>query len=365
MIPAHAAAVRLHHLIAEASNQFNVVLLSDEADAYSKSSLKYFEGLFSVHLAGGRADHTGSGRVERIKNHSHAVIKAQLRMLAACYQPALVQIEFMELSKLIEVKEGAAPWLLTVHEAWTSTTAEGASDEDRYELALMKNFDAIITCCDEDAQRIDHAPVYVVPNGAAIGESSYVPSPELGPILFVGPFRYLPNLNGIQEFLERVYARLLRKIPGLQLWILGGRDAPQIASQRRCFAQEGVTVLSYVERSRELLDQSALTINPLRGVRGSCLKVAESIAAGRVCVSTAEGARGFLNSSASSLLTVNTVEEFEAPMERLLCDAVYRRSIERASADTLNAISWDHAGRKLTSIYSQLTQSQERHHGAQ
>lgn len=355
--PSHGGAVRLHNLIVAISDHFNVALLSDEADRYSGLSLKYFGRLASVHLIAGRTGDTAVGRIQRIKSHSHSDLKTLLQMLVASYAPALIQVEFMELAELIDARHGSIPWLLTLHEVWISKKAEPVSREDRYELTLINKFDAIITCSEEDAQLLDHPALYVVPNGANVDATPYCPSPESGPILFLGPFRYLPNLHGIQHFLEAVYPHLLQSIPNLHLWVLGGNGAAETASRMACFDQQGVTVMDYMEQPRPVLDQCAITINPLRGVRGSCLKIAESIAAGRVCISTAEGARGFLNYSIPALVVVDKVEEFEAPIKSLFSNTVFRRSLEQPSPRVLEVCSWDNSVQKLLAIYSRMIKS--------
>ncbi len=353
--PSHGGAVRLHNLIGAIARDYNIVLLSDEADKYTRCSPEYFGRLASVHLVAGRADDVGAGRIQRICGHSHSGLKAMTEMLVQRHSPDLIQVEYAELAKLIEVKQGSAPWLLTLHEVWTSNAASVVTEEERYEAALVRKFDAILTCSAEDAQLVDHPDVSIVPNGAETHASPYVPSPESAPILFIGPFRYQPNLRGIRSFLETVYPKLLKTIPDLRVWILGGSGAAAIAFRMECFSQRGVTVMEYVDQPRLLLDQCAITINPLHGVRGSCLKVAESIVAGRVCVSTTEGARGFLSREIPALVVVDDVPDFETPIRLLLYDPDRRRSRERPSPAVLDFCSWENGAREQLAIYSRIT----------
>jgi GT2 family glycosyltransferase len=358
--PSHGAARRLHGILEALSGSFDVVLLSDEIDGYTTASTKYFAPLASVHLTGGRLVERNAGsRTERIANHCHSALAGQLRSLIAGYQPELVQIECVELSKLVETRNGRRrPWLLTLHDVLLSEDGM-ESAHDIYERHWISQYDAVITCSEEDASLVAHDHVFTIPNGALVDVPAYTPSPVEASILFIGPFRYPPNLLGIQEFLQVVYARLVRRVAGLKIWILGGHDAPKIAAGMRCFDQDGVSVLDYTERPREWLDQCALTINPLCGVRGSCLKVIESLAAGRVCLSTREGARGFLREGFSSLIVTETVEEFAEPLERLLLDHAYRRSLERPSPENLLPYSWKQAGKLQADIYHQcITRSQ-------
>src|SRR5205807_519907 len=101
-------------------------------------------------------------------------------------------------------KQGRTPWILTLHDVLFSG-AVPPSQEDRFELEWMSRFDHLIACCEEDASLLGDAPVSVVPNGAAIGRDRYASSAGMMDLLFLGPFRYPPNWDGIQEFLCDAY----------------------------------------------------------------------------------------------------------------------------------------------------------------
>ncbi len=189
----------------------------------------------------------------------------------------------------------------------------------------------------------------IVPNGAEINNNSYISSQGSRLILFVGPFRYPPNLLGIQMFINRVYPQLRQKMPDLELVILGGYGASKMAKKIPDFQIAGIQVLDYVENVHEWLKRCAVTINPQYHIRGSSIKLIESLAAGRVCVSTTDGARGFLKFA--SLITVEQIEEFAQPLEKLLCEEDYRLSLEKPSLDLLQNYTWTHSAHKLRLLY--------------
>lgn len=350
--PAHGGARRTHAMLEALANQFDIVLLSDEVEGYSNASRKYFAALRSIHLAGGRIEGESNSRIQRIISHSHPALAEQLRFLLNAYQPAIVQIEYVELSQLVGLREERVPWFLTLHDVLLSEG--GSSPEDAFETKWIQRYDAVITCSEEDAQLVSHKHVAVIPNGAVVNRTC-APSADRAAILFLGPFRYQPNFDGIQEFLESVYQPLRRRLPELELWILGGRGSPKAASAVECFDQLGVRVIDYVEEPGEWLEQCSLTINPLRGVRGSCVKVIESVAAGRVCVSTREGARGFLNSGFPGLVLTESVQGFIEPLSSLLLDHNYRRSLESVPSEKLFHSSWKHSAEKQANLYYQWT----------
>jgi GT2 family glycosyltransferase len=355
--PAHGGARRITGLLKALERHFDLVLLSDEGESYGQTSQKYFRDLTSVHLVRGRPalPPNGSGRMERVDNHSHSLMAEHLRFLVSTYQPAAVQVEYTELSKLISVRDGdQSRWFLTLHDVNFSENGN-LTAEDIYERKWIASFDGLITCSKEDAALLNGLRVVVIPNGTDVAVNRYRPSPGGGPILFMGPFRYSPNVQGIRAFLECAYRPLVEKIPGLELWILAGAGARAAVSEIAAFHQPGIRFLDYAEHPDQFLDQCAITINPLTGVRGSCLKVIESIAAGRVCVSTLEGARGFLDAGFTGLICKDRVEQFVQPIEQLLLNDQYRRGLEQPDPNILEPFLWNHAGQLQTEFYQRCT----------
>jgi glycosyltransferase involved in cell wall biosynthesis len=151
-----------------------------------------------------------------------------------------------------------------------------------------------------------------------------------------------------------VYPHLLQSLDNVELWYLGGKGVQTMIDSDTRFNQRGVQVLEYVDNVQELMKQCALTINPISGNRGSCRKVAESLAGGRVCVSTREGASGYLDLGFSSLLICEKTEDFTGPMLKLLEDVEYRRSLECLNEDQRYKLSWEYSQKKLLALYADL-----------
>jgi GT2 family glycosyltransferase/glycosyltransferase involved in cell wall biosynthesis len=347
--PAHGGAVRLRHLLAHLGADHQIVLLSDEAEAYTEASRPYLAPLAAVHLVSGRrARARGADRIARIREHGHRALAEELDALVARYRPAIVQVEFVELSALVRWRRPGPPWLLTLHDVLLEPGA--AARADRFELALARRYDGLIVCSPEDGALLP-GPSTVVPNGAVVDPARYVPSPAAPAILFVGSFRYPPNLDGITAFLEGSFPRVRARVPGAEIVVVGGHGARELADGRACFGQPGVRLIDFVEDPRPFLDQTALTINPLRSGRGSCVKVLESLAAGRVCVSTRDGARGFLDLGLGGLVIVRTLEDLAETMSRLLLDDGARRELERLTLADIDRLSWARSAELMAAIY--------------
>jgi GT2 family glycosyltransferase/glycosyltransferase involved in cell wall biosynthesis len=351
--PAHGGARRIHELIDRLAQEFDIVLLSDEAENYSDASLKYFEKCHQACLIGGRRAPDHDGRIERILAHSHTALARQLRALVQIHNPDIVQIEYIELAKLIEERD-RRPWILTLHDVWLGEPGANSRYEDEFERQYIKRFDTVIVCGPEDRALLQDNDVPIVPNGAHV-TMKYMPSPADGPILFLGPFRYPPNFIGIVQFLECVFPAVRARVPAARLWILGGPDAQQIAARHACFDQPGVTVFDLIEDVSPYLRDCSISINPDKNVRGTSLKVIEFLTAGRMCVSTQDGARGFLESHPASLIIIDE-NSFADSVVQLLTDIEYRHGLE-APTEELHRYSWQRAAEEQSRIYKFLLQT--------
>jgi GT2 family glycosyltransferase/MoaA/NifB/PqqE/SkfB family radical SAM enzyme len=347
--PVHGGARRIISLLKHLAKKFDIVFLSDEESLCSIDAVEQFCGPIAVHLVGGRpapSRHPES-RIERIQTHSHELLRTETRRIAACYGVDLVQIEHVELAALIESRSYKVPWFLTLHDVLLRKKAD--SPEDQFEEDLISRYSGVIVCSPEDARLVEHPATRIVPNGVEV--NGWRPSRGNRSILFAGPFRYHPNLEGIRLFLEKVYPLLLQAIPDLQLEILGGRGAEAAARKLECFQQRGVQVHDSVKSIHPWYEYCALTINPLYGIRGSSIKLLESLAAGRVCVSTVDGARGFSNLPLSSLIVRDRVDDFVEPIRMLLLDETSRLRLERPDMSVLSQLEWGQAAAAQGAFY--------------
>jgi GT2 family glycosyltransferase/glycosyltransferase involved in cell wall biosynthesis len=345
--PRHGAAWRIWHTCEALSAGWRFALLSDEITEYNASSWKQPNPFDSVHLVGGRPDGS-TDRIGRIRSHSHGNLQRELDLAVHTLHPDLVQFEHIEVSGL---KAPPGPRsLLVAHDVLIS----GENIEaDQDELKRLDAFDAVVVCSEEDARLVPSRHVDIVRNGAMF-DVPCEPSSGRRTLLFAGPFRYPPNLEGIRRFLAHVFPHLRDCLPDLELTVLGGNGAIAIASGDPLFRQAGVRVANSVSTVSTWLEQCALTINPLTGTRGSSVKLIESLAAGRVCVSTSDGARGFREATLSQLIVVDSVENMFEPILELIRDEPLRLSLESIRPLELEAYSWTQSGLAQERVYRRL-----------
>ena len=356
--PRHGGARRVAALIRELSAGFDIVLVSDEAALYDARSFAHFGALHAVHLVDRPAEAkpaVAASLRERMRTHCHPALVAAITQAIARYRPDIVQVEYAELAPLIDlVASGSAPprWVLALHDAYGADDFADAADGEAY-AATLRAYDGVTVCSAEDAALLCHPRVVCVPNGCEIAPQPYLPS-SASELLFIGPFRYAPNRDGIVTFLRDAWPAIRAAIPQASLHILGGDEYALAVATERAFAQPGVTVSGHRDDVPALLARCALTINPLAAIRGSAIKLVESLAAGRMCVSTAAGARGFRDMGLPGLVVADDIGGMIAPVVRLLAHPEERHRREDPRVISWDRHRWSHAAKRQQALYDDL-----------
>ena len=353
--PRHGGARRVAELLRCLRETFDIVVVSDEAGLYDARSLAPMDGLYAVHLIerGAVDAQATKGLAAQMRAHCHPRLVAAVAAAIRRYRPQLVQLEHAELADLVRLRQPGAAWVLGLHDAVGPEDFASDDEAAAFEAGTLAAFDAVTACSDEDAALIRHRRVVVVPNGSAVPLAGYRPS-AASTLLFVGPFRYAPNLDGLRRFLREAWPAIRLAHPEVTLTALGGDESAAIVAADPLLRQPGVRVLGHREDVEALLRAATLTINPLVGIRGSAVKLIESLCAGRICVSTEEGARGFANERFAGLVAVADVAAMAAPIVGLLDDAVQRHAQESADLPRLADFQWERSAERLRSLYDDL-----------
>lgn len=341
--PRHGGARRVAAWLRGLEDEFAVSFLGDESTLYDPRSFADFDGLAYVRLVQRKDEGpAGSGAptdlATRMRTHCHPALVAALHEAIADAKPHVVVVEHAELAPLVRERMPGVRFVLDLHDAYGPRDFADAGDAAAFARDLAA-YDAVFTCSDEDRALVAHPGVHVLPNGAD-AQQPYTPSAGAR-IIFVGPFRYAPNRDGILRFLREAWPRVRARVPHASLLILGGDEAHDAAAAEPLLRGPGVEVCGHRDDVPALLAASTLAINPLGGIRGSAVKLAETLAAGRVCVSTREGARGFTGGAVDALVIVGDVAAMAEPVVALLQDGEDRHRRERAI--TPDAFGWHHA----------------------
>lgn len=352
--PRHGGALRTHRLAQQLARSHDLVLLSDERGLHGEPDDPAWAPFASVHLVDGRPEPPpglAGDRIARLRSHAHPALVAEVRRLVALHRPRALIVEHMELAGLVDGIDAPRPrCILNLQDVLLQPGDPAQAAADAAERALIARYDQVVVCSAEDQALLGAIPSVLVANGCDPGlADDYAPS-QGGELLFAGPFRAAINWRAITEFLQQAWPAIRAAVPAARLTVLGGPGATARTATEPLFAQAGIEVLEQVADVRPLLARAALTINPQRGLRGSSLKVLESLAAGRVCVSTIDGARGHRQHGFAGLVECADVRDFADAIVPLLSDPARRHAREAPDHARLAACTWEACARPLQAL---------------
>jgi GT2 family glycosyltransferase/glycosyltransferase involved in cell wall biosynthesis len=354
--PRHGGARRIAGLLAHLRQDYDVILVSDEAALYDGRSLAEFDQLCAVHLVWRVEDareKPSEALERRMESHCHKALWDTVRSALSRYGPGLVQIEYAELAGLVRLRRPGERWVLDLHDAIDNDDFTSLKIAHRFEQEVLCAYDAVTVCSEEDRAIVSHANTVCVPNASSIEIGNYRPS-DSSQLLFMGPFRYEPNLEGARRFLHDAFPKIRSAISHARIAVLGGDGAHTRVRNDPAFMQPGVEVFDHRDDVAAFLDASALTINPQTDIRGSSIKVIESLTAGRACVSTIDGARGFRDAELAGLVLADDIASMADPIIALLRDASLRHRIEAPDASLLARYQWAHSAQLQRTLYDSL-----------
>ncbi len=358
--PSHGGARRVAELVSRLRDRYDFILLSDEASLYDEHAREGLVQFRAFHLIEGRGDRIGEGPLrfrERMQRHAWPRLSATLQQLIESYRPDLVQIEFMELARLIKDRVDELPWALSLHDVMIGVDS---GETDSEQQALVTRYDAVAVCSPEDAALLQRDDTHLVRNGATDRRNAYQPSPSAtAMLLFMGPLRYGPNRFGIEAFLDEVWPSLCLKHGDIRLVVLGGVGARQLVGNDTRYTDMQIELVDRYVDPTPYLAAATLTLNPLVDIRGSSLKLMESLLAGRVCVTTADGARGLGDDPPSAAEICINIADMAAPISRLIRDEDERHRRESPLDSRLDALTWTASAQAQAQLYQSLLLKKE------
>lgn len=203
---------------------------------------------------------------------------------------------------------------------------------------------AVVSEADRQALRavVDHHRVIVVPN--AWDEPQPLP-PADGPVVsFVALLSWAPNVQAATWFAERVWPRVVDRLPEARLQLVGRNPTPEV----QALAGPTVEVTGSVPDLDPWYARTRVSVAPLLAGGGSRLKILESLAAGRPVVATTIGAEGLEDLIGRGVVVEDEPDLMAEALVGLLsdpaaADKLGRRGVEAVAADH----SWTAAVRPL------------------
>lgn len=186
-----------------------------------------------------------------------------------------------------------------------------------YELAQLIRIDGLITFTERDLQFfrkhdfVGHG--LVAPIGIDTQKYSAKESKENPTVAFIGSLDWLPNTEGLEWFIKKVWPIVLRKKPEAKLHIAGRNPEKSIFK----YNSESIIVHGEVPDATAFVSAHAISIVPLLSGGGMRVKILEAMALSRAIVSTKVGAEGI---ESPSILLADEPQDFAQAILQLLSE---------------------------------------------
>ena len=156
---------------------------------------------------------------------------------------------------------------------------------------------------------------------------------------FIGSLDWMPNMEGISWFLNKVWNVNQESLSGLELHI-AGRNMPGSFVEEQ---KDNVIIHGEVDDARQFIASCQLMIVPLFSGSGMRVKILEAMALGKVVITTSLGLEGIDAIDYEHVLIANTANDFvekigfcEGNREKLKTIGLAARDLIEKSYDNLN-----------------------------
>jgi glycosyltransferase involved in cell wall biosynthesis len=224
----------------------------------------------------------------------------------------------------------------------------------RYVAHLLGSFRACTVASDNEKQLLAQiAPTYqavhVLPNCVRVADYARSPVVQPNRLIFTGSFRYWPNYEAMQWFVQQVYPRIQAEVPNVTLAITGDHANLPLP------ADDSVTLTGFVDDVQRQIAQSWVSVAPIHNGGGTRLKVLEAMASGTPVVTTSKGAEGLDVQHERHLFIADTPELFAGAVIRLLREPQLRQRLAaNAYAKVCEAYDWDATMPRFLQIVEQV-----------
>ncbi|MBU2979197.1 glycosyltransferase family 4 protein [Alteromonas sp. C1M14] len=165
-----------------------------------------------------------------------------------------------------------------------------------FEQSTCQWFDGVIAVSDFDKQVFTEQfglknVLGHVETGVDLDFFAEIPrQPKPCSLVFLGSMDWMPNIDGIEDFIKHCYPKIKQALPQVTLTILGRNPPDKITQYGE--TDSSITVTGTVDDVRPYLAAASASIVPLRIGGGTRIKIFETMAAGLPVISTTIGAEG-------------------------------------------------------------------------
>lgn len=172
-------------------------------------------------------------------------------------------------------------------------------------------------------------------------------------VLFVGTFKWLPNIEAVSFLVEDVWPIVKKKLPSAKLWIVGA--APTAKILEYAARDSSITVTGNIPDIRDAFAESHVLAAPVFSGKGTRYKILEALATGTPVVATNTAVEGIGVKTGKEVLTSDTASGMASGLVSLLSSKSKRSELARNGKRYVSAhFDWKLISKKLDTIYQDI-----------
>jgi glycosyltransferase involved in cell wall biosynthesis len=228
-----------------------------------------------------------------------------------------------------------------------------------WERYFWRKADKLITMSDDDKEFIEHElgksmNISVVANGVDLSFFSKIKKslPTNPTVLFVGTFKWLPNIEAVDELVTKIWPKIIARLPNARLKIVGFSPTKKIMSYA---ANHTIEVLGAVDDIRDAFARAHVLLAPIRSGKGTRYKVLEAMITGTPVIATNLAVEGIELNKSKEVLTADTPDELARLTVSVLNSPKLQKSLAEAGKELVKShYSWNMIAKHLDNVYKEF-----------
>lgn len=197
--------------------------------------------------------------------------------------------------------------------------------------------------------------ISVVANGVDIEFFKEVPKnlTDEFVVLFVGTFKWLPNVEAVTYLVEKVWKKVTNIIPGAKLWIVG--NSPTVKIQEYMNNDPSIVVKGRVTDIRDAYKRAHVLLAPVWSGKGTRYKILEAMATSTPIVATSLAVEGLGVEDEVHALIANKSEDLARCVERIHAEPALAKKLAKNGLELVeNNYEWGMISSKLDEVYQRV-----------
>ncbi len=171
-------------------------------------------------------------------------------------------------------------------------------------------------------------------------------------VLFVGTFKWLPNIEAVDEIVKTIWPLIIKQLPSAKLKIVGFSPTAKIKSYA---SNPSIEVLGGIEDIRDAFATAHVLLAPIRSGKGTRYKVLEAMITGTPVVATTLSAEGLDLVSGRDVLIADSPKELANSTVKLLKNRILQKKLGEAGQKLVRrSYSWDTIAQVLDKVYKEF-----------